>query len=234
MKKDQSFRVVQRDKISQSFEIKEFNWTEKQKKFIELALDKNNQIIICKSCPGTGKTLLSIFCCLTLLNDKKISEIVFLRNPIESCSKGIGFIKGEKNDKLDVYGTPLYDHLKELIGNSVKDKLFKDERISIESLGFIKGSTWNTTGIICDESEDMTKLDLRLVLSRLGRFSKLFIIGDENQSNIKNNGFLDVFNLFNDQNSKDNGIITFEFGPDDCMRNGILKFILEKFNNIIK
>ncbi len=71
-------------------------------------------------------------------------------------------------------------------------------------------------------------------MGRLGKFSKLFIIGDEHQTNVSKSGFLEVFHLFNDEESKQKGIITFEFTKDDCMRNGMMKFILERFDLIKK
>lgn len=231
MKKDNSPRVPQREKIKDIFDIRPFDWTEKQKRFIEISLSKDTNIIICKSPPGTGKTLLSIFCCLTLLNNKRIGEIQFLRNPIES-SKSLGYLKGEKNEKIDVYATPLYDHLKELISKPSQDWLLKENRIKIDSVGFIKGCTFHNMGIICDEAEDIDKKSFRLLMSRMGKFSKLFIIGDEKQADIKNSAFSDVFNLFNNKESKEKGIHTFEFLAEDCMRNSFMKFILEKFDTL--
>jgi phosphate starvation-inducible PhoH-like protein len=231
-KKDNSPRVTQRDKIDKDFEIKEFQWTEKQKILIDLILDKKNQIFIIKSPPGTGKTLISIFTSLLLLREKKVGEILFLRNPIESCSTSIGFLAGDKKVKLDAHAGPLFSVLRELVNKSTSDFLFKDERIKIDSIGFIKGITISNTCCILEEAEDASWQDLRLVMSRMGKFSKLFIIGDENQQNSRYSGFLKLFNLFNDNESKENGIITYEFNRFDCMRNGIIKFILEKFESI--
>jgi len=231
-KKDTSPRVTQRNKIDENFDIKEFKWTDKQKILIDLVLDKKNQIFIIKSPPGTGKTLVSIFTCLYLLREKKLGEILFLRSPTESCAKSLGYLQGDKSTKMDVYATPLYDHLKELVNKNTSDNLFSQQRIKIDSIGYIKGATFNCTGIICDESEDLSLKELRLVMGRMGKFSKLFIIGDENQQDSRESGFLKLYNLFNDNESKENGIITYEFNRFDCMRNGIMKFILEKFESI--
>jgi phosphate starvation-inducible PhoH-like protein len=229
---DNSPKIAQRDKLNDFITITPFQWTPKQQKFIDLALDKNTKIIICKSPPGTGKTLLSTYCCLELLNNKKISSILYLRNPIESVSKSIGFIKGEKDEKLFAYGQPLFDHLDELLSKADINKLLNDERIEVESIGFVKGRTYSVVGAIGDEIEDLTPQEIRLLMSRMGRFSKLFLIGDAKQSNIKGSGFEAVFDLFNNEESKNLGIQTFEFTKDDCMRSEILKFIIEKFEKI--
>ncbi|NBW19228.1 MAG: hypothetical protein EBR82_65760 [Caulobacteraceae bacterium] len=68
--------------------------------------------------------------------------------------------------------------------------------------------------------------------TRMGRFSKLILIGDIRQSDIKNSGFEKIYNLFDDKKSLDKGIMTFKFGTDDIMRNDILAYIIEKFEQL--
>lgn len=231
-KPDNSPRIEQNGKIKEEIKIRPFKWTEKQQKFIDLALSKDIQIIICHGSPGTGKTLLSLYCCLELLNKKSISNIIFYRSPIESATKSLGFLSGDYNEKIAPYGEPLQDHLRELLDKVTMDFLFKDNRISIDSIGFAKGRTHNATGVILDESEDLTIQELELIMGRLGKFSKLFIIGDERQANIRNSGFRKVFDLFDDDEALKNGVTTFKFNKEDCMRNEILKFILSRFEEI--
>lgn len=196
-----------------------------------ILIDNNEHLYLTNNFIVTHNTLLSVFCSLVLLKNKSIGEVIFLRCPLES-TKSIGFLPAEKEAKLDVYATPLYDHLKELINKPTQDKLIKDERIRVESVGFIKGCTFNATAVICDEAEDLDLKELRLVMGRQGKFSKLFIIGDEKQSNIRNNGFTKVFNAFNNPKSLDQGISAFEFTVDDIMRNGLLKFVLGELDKL--
>ncbi len=230
---DTSLRVSQREKFKDSFDIKDyFRWTEKQKKFIDISLNKDTQIVICRAPSGVGKTLLSLYCSLILLKEKKIGEIYYFRLPAESCSKGLGFLVGDKEMKMDVYACPLKDHLDELLDKQTINKLIKEERIKVDSIGFIKGRTFHNCACICDESEDMTAQEISLLLTRLGRFSKIFVIGDDRQINVKNSGFNTVFNLFNNDEANSKGIHTFEFDSSDCMRNGIMKFILDRFESL--
>jgi len=229
---DNSPRVQQNTKIKEEIKIRPFKWTEKQNKFIDLALSKDIQIIICHGSPGTGKTLLSLYCCLELLNKKAISDIIFYRSPIESATRSLGFLSGDYNEKIAPYGEPLQDHLKELLDKVTADSLLKEKRISIDSIGFAKGRTHNATGVILDEAEDLTIQELELIMGRLGRYSKLFIIGDERQANVKGSGFKQVFNLFDNDESLKHGVATFTFTSEDCMRNEILKFILGKFEKL--
>lgn len=231
-KQDNSPVVYHKQKIKTNFEIKPLKWTEKQNKFLNLVFDKNTKIIICKAPPGVGKTILSIYACLELLNQRRISDILFLRLPIESSSKGLGFLPGESFSKIEPYGLPLFTSLEQLVNKQTNDLLLKQKLIKVDSIGFIKGGTFNSMGIVIDESEDLTIKELRLIMSRIGKFSKMFIIGDEKQSNIRDSGFVKVFDAFNNDESKSKGIVTFEFLPEDCMRNDFMKFILEKFDNL--
>ena len=66
----------------------------------------------------------------------------------------------------------------------------------------------------------------------MGKFSKLIFIGDIRQSDIKNSGFERIYQLFDDEKSKNKGIVTFKFGTSDIMRNDILAYIIEKFEEL--
>lgn len=233
MKKDSSDFVSQREKLKSLFVIKNrFAWTQKQQKFLDLALDKNTKIMICKSPAGTGKTALSIYCSLLKLSEKKVGEIIYVRAPVESCSKGIGYLQGDKSEKMNPYLAPAMDHLREFLDKSAIDNLIKDKRLQIEPFGFIKGRTFNVSAIIADEAEDFTTQELELMMCRPGRFSILFLIGDVRQSNIKNSGFNKVFNAFNTTEARIAGIHTFEFTKEDCMRSPITSLILDVFEKI--
>lgn len=229
---DKSPRVSQRGIYSGSLKIREFNWTTKQSAFIEQNLDKNNCISFCKAPAGTGKTLASTYSMLQLLKRGAVKELVYIRLPLESSSKSVGFLPGDFNEKIGVYGAPLYDNLKQLLSESEILALEKDKRITVDSIGFVKGRTYNNSAIIVDEAEDLTIQELSLIMTRLGKFSKLFIIGDINQTNIKNSGFEKVFKAFNNLESRENGITTFEFDSSDCMRSPITRFIVERFEDI--
>ena len=231
-RKDESPNVPQREKFKDGLFIKDFPWTEKQKKFIEIGNNKNTNIIICKSPPGTGKTLCSVFCALSRLRDKRIGSIFYIRNPIESASKGIGYTPGTIEEKMEWVIQPLHDQLNQLLTPSEIKSLIKDKRIEGIPIGYLKGRTFHTSAVILDEAEDLNLQEMLLSMCRIGRYSILFIIGDEKQANIKNSAFTKVFDAFNNEESRKNGIFALEFTSQDCMRNGIIKYISEVFETI--
>ncbi|MEK6881921.1 MAG: PhoH family protein [Nanoarchaeota archaeon] len=207
------------------------DFTPKQKEFIRLALDKQTKVLITDGLWGTSKTFLTIYCALKLLNDRRISEIIYIRNPIESSSVSkLGYLKGDIDEKMAPYSSPLFDKLEELLPVGEMNALINENRIKIMAPGFIRGHSWNCKVIIVDESSCLTIEDLFLIISRVGEFSKIYFIGDSFQNDIgSKSGFLKFFHTFNDQESKDNGIFTFEFKDNaDIVRSSLLRFLMKK------
>jgi predicted ribonuclease YlaK len=124
------------------------------------------------------------------------------------------------------------DKLHELLPKGQAELLLKQERVKGLPLGFLRGLSINASYIICDEAQNLSIHDLLLVSTRMGKFSKLIFIGDIRQSDIKNSGFERIYQLFDDEKSKNKGIITFKFGTSDIMRNDILAYIIEKFEEL--
>ena len=231
-KEDKSPVVPQRDKIQQPLNIRDLNWTENQKKFIQTLQDKSTKMVFCKGPAGTAKSLLSVYCALHAINNKRVGEIFYIRNPVESSTHNLGFLKGDLHEKLDPYLQPLMDKLHELLPKGQAELLLKQERVKGLPLGFLRGLSINASYIICDEAQNLSIHDLLLVSTRMGKFSKLIFIGDIRQSDIKNSGFERIYQLFDDEKSKNKGIITFKFGTSDIMRNDILAYIIEKFEEL--
>jgi phosphate starvation-inducible protein PhoH len=72
-------------------------------------------------------------------------------------------------------------------------------------------------------------------MTRVGEFSKLFLIGDPTQSDLNGksiSGFKKIYDLFNDDESRKNGIYTFEFTEEDIVRSALVRFIAKKIKNL--
>jgi phosphate starvation-inducible protein PhoH len=214
--------------------IRELPWTDKQIEFIKLAGNKNTKVIITKGVAGTSKTLLAVYCSLQKIKEKKISEIYYSRVPVEASVHGIGYIKGTSEEKMSPYTHPMVDKLNELLTEPHVKALMNDERIVGIPLGFLRGLNISNASFIMDEAQNCRVEDFLLVMTRMAKFSTLFICGDAQQSDIKQSGFGKVFEIFNNEESKQRGIHTFEFGKEDIVRSEILAYIIEQFENIKK
>lgn len=232
--KDTSPYVDQREKIGFDFDIFELPWTKKQKDIIELFLDKNTKILFLKGVAGTSKTLLSMYLGLTLLKHRKVSDMVLIRSAVESADSKLGYLPGTLDEKYSVYLTPFNDKFSELLNRGTITKLEKDNRLTLCPINFARGLHMAAKFICSDESQNMSKRELKTLLTRIGQFSKTIICGDPEQSDLPHgkSGFIDVYNLFNSKESRENGIFCVELTEDDIVRSEICKFIIKKFKTI--
>ena len=205
-----------------------FRSTEKQKQFIELALDKNTKMIFVSGPAGTSKTYLAVLVALKLLNQKRVSDLLYIRSAVESSDSKIGFLPGEASEKMAPYLQPLLDKLSELTDKATIDWLQKEERVGSVPVSFLRGLNWNAKCIITDEAQNMTYKELVTLVTRIGEFSKVFVLGDPDQSDIGvKSGFTKLMNSFDNPASKEHGIYHFKFEEDDIVRSELVKFMIK-------
>jgi phosphate starvation-inducible protein PhoH and related proteins len=229
--KDTSPRVPQRDKLSYTLNIKGLDWTEKQKAFIELATHKDTRVVFLSGPAGTSKTALAVYCALALMNLKKASELIYVRSVVESASTTLGSLPGEAHDKFKPFAMPLIDKLEEFLCSGDIKKLFIDERVKPIPINYLRGASYNANCVIVDEAQNLNNKELVTAITRVGKFSKFFILGDPMQTDLKHSeqsGFKPMFDIFNDEESQKQGIYCVQFGKEDIMRSELLKFIVEK------
>ena len=128
--KDTSPIISQRSKLKSALKIYERELTDKQKQFLSLASDKTTKIIFVSGPSGTAKTYLSILHALTMINEKRVSDLVYIRSAVECSDKTIGLLPGTLDEKIGVYLQPLVDKLEELLSKNEIELLKKEERIS--------------------------------------------------------------------------------------------------------
>lgn len=226
--------LFQRPPIKTKLKIKELCWTQKQRDFFRIALHDGTRVMFVNGPAGTSKTLLSVYCGLKLLNYKQISDIMYLRSAVESSDAKLGFLPGTADEKLMFYNLPFYDKLDELLTSTSPEKLEREKRISMFPVNFARGMSWNAKCIILDEAQNCTQKEITTVLTRLGKQSRLFILADPMQTDLRSGSgaFDKMFNLFSDEDSKQMGVSTFEFDEDDIMRSNLVKYLAKKLKTI--
>jgi len=230
-------KIHQREtlKPKDTFYIDELNWTKKQKEFIELSLKKETRVILCKGPAGSSKTLISVYAALNLLNLSKVSDIIYMRSAVESSDSRLGFLPGDADEKLHYYNLPFMDKLDELLNDVTVKKLQKENRVSIHPVNFARGMSWNSKAVVMDESQNSSLREIVTVLTRIGKYSRVFILADPMQTDLKNGnrgGFDKIFDIFNNKESQKMGIETFEFTTEDIVRSELTKFIVTKISEL--
>lgn len=228
-KQDTSLHVHQNPKISYDLHIREFSWTERQQEILDAVLLKKSRLTMVDGIWGSGKSILAVYACLQLLKQKKISNILYIRNIVQSGTGTLGWLGGDLETRLSPYMLPFQQKLDELLPRDQVDRLIKDGTVESQPVALLRGTSYNCYGVIIDEAGCMSKEDILLALSRVGNFSYVFLTGDSWQVDVQNSGFREIFNLFSDEESKDNHVYTFELQDKmDVMRSELLKFIMKK------
>lgn len=129
---------------------------------------------------GTGKTYLAVACAVDALERQEIRRILLTRPAVEAGEK-LGFLPGDLSQKVDPYLRPLYDALFEMLGFERVEKLIERNVIEIAPLAYMRGRTLNDAFIILDESQNTTREQMKMFLTRLGFNSKAVITGDITQ-----------------------------------------------------
>lgn len=230
---DRTTHVHQREKIAFSLSIRQRDdLTERQKVILETMLDKQTRCVMIDGLWGTAKSYMATLAALQLLNSGRAKSILYVRSPVEaSVHSRVGFLSGDLNEKMAPYTAVLNEKLEELLPKADIDRLIKDERIQCIPTGFLQGRSYNCTAIIVDEAASMSWEDLMLIVSRCGQFTRIFFLGDTvNQVYLSDkSGYRRFVDVFNDQESKDHGIFTFELREmADIVRSPFLQFIMRK------
>ena len=129
---------------------------------------------------GTGKTYLAVAAAVAALKQEKVNRIVLVRPAVEAGEK-LGFLPGDLNEKVNPYLRPLYDALYEMLGFETVDKMLEKQIIEIAPLAYMRGRTLNNAFIILDESQNTTREQMKMFLTRIGFGAKAVITGDVTQ-----------------------------------------------------
>ena len=210
--------------------------TDKQKDLLALALDPSVHIIFIDGPAGSTKTYMAVYSALRLLSENDDLDITYVRTLAESGEKNMGSLPGDVSEKFGPYAKPLIDKLHEMLKPEVRREIIegKDPRIELEPINFLRGSNWRNKIAIADECQNFTFSELFTMITRLGENSKLFICGDSMQSDIKASGFKEMFSLFSDYYSEEQGMYYFEFNEDDIKRHPLQKFIIKRVTDYTK
>lgn len=156
-----------------------------------------NDITILSGKWGSGKTLLATQCGLDGLFRKEYDRIIISRPTVSD--EEIGFLKGDLNDKMMPWMRPIYDNMYQLYDKAKIDKERSEGNIDIIPFAFMRGITFVNSFVIIDEVQNVTKKQLGLVLSRLGKGSKMILTGDPKQTDLKSDScFLTLEKIAND------------------------------------
>lgn len=211
---------------------------EKQKEYHKKLMSEKNNIIFTTGEPGTGKSYVCLAAALQLLKeDNRYKKILLVCPTVEAGNMGLGYLKGDKQEKIMPYTEADLHTMTKILNNSGNDgetivkKLVESNYILIDSIGFMRGKTLDDYIVIFTESENFSKQEMFLLLSRLGT-SKYFFNGDNRQmdrKDIKQSKQLNGLE-YAEKTLKDlEGIEFCHFNREDIVRHPLISKIMDRW-----
>ncbi|UVI32174.1 PhoH family protein [Paenibacillus spongiae] len=156
-----------------------------QRMALELLLNDDIPLVTLTGKAGTGKTLLALAAGLSKVEDEHKYKKLLIARPVVPMGKDIGYLPGEKEEKLRPWMQPIYDNLEYLFDTKKSgdiDKILMGlGSIQVEALTYIRGRSIPGQFIIIDEAQNLSRHEVKTIVSRVGEGSKIVLMGDPEQ-----------------------------------------------------
>ena len=207
-------------------------------------LRAGKSVVVLRGSAGTGKSMIAAWWAATQLKEKKTEKIWLLR-PAVPTGKTIGLLKGTEEEKLLPYFIQTISHLENFLGSGFLSYCLEKKKIEMKAIEYLRGYSFEDCIVIVEESQNFTRDDMEMVLTRLGKNSTLILTGDEKQHDLRGvSGLEQTVQLIEntlvdepeymkeeDLDAIENkfGVVTFT--PDDVMRSGLTRAFVKMYYN---
>lgn len=201
-----------------------------QETYIDLLEDDNNSIVFATGPAGTGKTLLATLYAIKQLQAGNISKIIITR-PAVSVDEQHGFLPGTLLEKMAPWVIPITDVFKEYYSVASLERMLEEEVIEIAPLAYMRGRTLKNCIVLFDESQNANINQMKMVLTRIGDNTRMFITGDcaQHDRGFDDNGLKDFMRRLSV--SPSGRIKTVEFDKQDVERHPVIEEILHLYGD---
>jgi PhoH-like ATPase len=172
-----------------------------QRMALELLMDPAVTLVTLMGQAGTGKTLLALAAGLHLVQREHLYDRILVSRPIVPLGKDIGYLPGDKEEKLSHWMEPIFDNLDYLLRKTQPNQLppgakkqpkmltpqdrinqlLENDTLELEALTYIRGRSISRQFILIDEAQNLTPHEVKTVISRAGEGSKIILTGDPYQ-----------------------------------------------------
>nr|WP_250807595.1 PhoH family protein [Neorhizobium tomejilense] len=197
--------------------------TPKQQEFMD-AVD-NSTITFGEGPAGTGKTYIAVRKAIEMLATNQVNKIILSRPAMEAEGERLGFLPGSMEEKLHPYMLPIYDILKEALGQATLTAMMANGTIELCPLAFMRGRTFTNAVIVLDEMQNATMGQIKMALTRIGEGTKAIVTGDPKQSDLdpKLSGLVHCANALKGAE----GVSVVRFDRSEIVRSAIVSTVLE-------
>jgi phosphate starvation-inducible PhoH-like protein len=204
----------------------------KQKFF--LSEIRNHDITICDGIAGSGKTYIALYEGLLGVLTKRYDKVILCKSVISTPNEDIGYIPGTVEDKMEPHIMSYKGNMKKMLNSEESvDRLFKEKKVEVLPLAYIRGVTLDKSYIIVDESQNITMNLFKSIITRIGDESKMIFLGDIEQVDFdqekkrKQSALQHIIDIF-----KDESYIGYcHFNDDEVIRNPIIPKVIKKLRD---
>lgn len=186
----------------------------------------NSEVIFGIGSAGTGKTYVAASYAAGELFHRRISKIILTRPNVET-GRGLGFLPGEIEEKYAPYLQPFDSVFIKTLGKGFYEYALKSKDIEPKPLGFMRGASFENAIVLVDEAQNLTKTELKMLLTRIGKNCKVVLSGDPKQVDIEDSGLLDAVNRL----ERINGVSVVRFQDEDIVRSPMCRKIILAYND---
>lgn len=196
---------------------------------------RDNRVIFTTGPAGSGKTHLAIGAAInTILNDDNLDRLIVTR-PVVSVDENLGHLPGDENEKIHPYMVAALDEIYKFLDfsdvgtwrNNVITN--RSPQLEIIPLGFMRGRNFHRCIVVADEMQNASRNQLKMLLTRIGKHSKMILTGDLSQSDLNGKTCLnDFIKCLDDVNE----ISHCRLGAEDIIRDDLVKLISQRLSQI--
>ncbi len=201
--------------------------TRGQAKYLDVLANPDNALVFGVGPAGTGKTYLAVATGVAELNAGIRQRLIVTRPAVEAGEK-LGFLPGTLEEKVDPFMLPIWDSLRELMGQEQMERRMARGEIEVAPIAFMRGRTLKNAFVIVDEAQNTTAAQMKMVLTRLGRDSRMVITGDPDQVDLPGNqesGLKQALRIL----ANVEGISVQRLTAADVVRHGLVSRIIDAY-----
>jgi phosphate starvation-inducible PhoH-like protein len=177
---------------------------------------------------GTGKTFLAVAHGAGMLLRGAVDRLVVARPAVEAGER-LGFLPGDMNEKVDPYMAPVWEALTDILGAEQLRRRREKGEIEVAPIAFLRGRTLSHAFVIVDEAQNATRLQMKMVLTRLGEGARMVVTGDPSQIDLVNprdSGLAHAVGLLDGVK----GIGITRFSAEDVVRHPLVERIVRAYD----